>query len=218
MGRLLYPAAGIALVSILSCSNVPVCPATCERATLTSRLVAGQLTFATGSEPPETRTLSYNEFASAAPDSCSVTYLKAEIFRDEFVNGVGPAASCEFGSGYLYVNLHAVGDPRALSAGFHTLAPLRENGFVEVLRPGCLSKGGDGVFTVDVGNATGGVAPYPRLVTGDYARDFTMHVEAVADAMFLGTDCPPTSIVLDLSLTQATSDAVFEPMAQCPCE
>lgn len=219
MGRTVIAGSTLAiLVSILGCSGNESCPAVCERSTLTSRLVSGQVTFATGDESPQTRTLVYDEFGSGGPDACSVGYLRAEVFRSEFVNAVGPSVHCNLDAGYLSVNLHAVGDPRSLAVGRHALAPARERGFVEVRRSTCLSRGADGLFAVDVANATGEAAPYPMLVTGDYARDFTMHVEAVADTIVAGTACAPTSVVLDLSLTQTASDAVFDAMARCPCE
>ena len=218
MGRLLAAASAVvSLVSVFGCTEQDSCPAVCERATLTSRLVSGQITFATGDAPAETRAFSHDEFGSGAPGGCVVGHLQSEVFRDESVNSAGPSVHCDLGTGYLWLDLEAVRDPRSLTVGTHAVTPSPATPLIEVQRSGCLTRGTSGLFTVDVTNAAGGAAPYPMLITGDYARDFSVHVETVSDTTFTG-DCTPTSAVLDVSLTQAASDAVFDPKAECPCE
>jgi hypothetical protein len=210
-------AASLLSMLLVGCTETPSCPAVCERATLTSRLLSGQVTFATGDEPAETRALSHDELGSAAPGGCTVGYLQAEVFPNEFVNGVGPTINCDLGTGTLWLSLHALGDPRALTVGRRTLTPSRDTTVIEFRRASCLDRGTGGLFTVDVTNAIGGAAAYPTLVTGDYARDFSLHMEAVADTTIAGA-CGATTAVLDLSLAQTAADAVFNPMASCGCE
>jgi hypothetical protein len=191
-------------------------------ATVATHLSSGTITFTIGSAASETHTLSYNEYAAPPTGSCNVGNLVDEVFSNEFVNGAGPSVNCFPGQNSIWLNLHQLRDPRVLTAGTHTMTP-DEAGLTFSVAQGigtsyCRVEVTSGTITVDVARAEGGAAAYPTLVTSDYVREFSIHVEAVSSQMVFGSGCAPASVVLDLMLGQTAADAAFDPMASLGCE
>jgi hypothetical protein len=193
-------------------------PCTGPEATITERLVSGTITFTVGNAAPETHALSYSEIAAPLPGACNVGRLLDQVFSNEFVNGIGPSVNCRPAQNWMWLNLHELRDPRALTAGTRTMTPGQAGLTFEVSDGQCRVEATTATVSVDVSRAEGAAAPYPTLVTSDYVREFAIHVETVASQMVSGYGCSPVSAVLDLKLSQTAADAVFQPMAPLPCE
>jgi hypothetical protein len=208
------------VLGVLSSSCSPG-PCTTPRATIATHLFSGTITFTIGNSAPETHALSYSEFIALVPDTCKVRNLIEEVFPDELVNSVDPTVGCEPAQNLMWLDLNHLPDPRALTAGTHTMTPAEAGLAFEVSEmypTQCRVEVTTGTISVDVSRAEGAAAPYPTLVTSDYVREFAIHVETVASQMVYGDSCAPVSAVLDLNLGQTAADAVFDPMAPLPCE
>ena len=73
-------------------------------------------------------------------------------------------------------------------------------------------------MTVTVETATGGPAPYPKMVTDDFVRTFRLDFDT-ATATSAGQPCDlPVTGKVSLHLTQTAADYVYDPDAPCLCE
>ncbi len=76
-------------------------------------------------------------------------------------------------------------------------------------------------MTVMVETATGGAAPYPKLVTDDFERTFRLSFDSstATPTMSDGLACDyPLTAQVSLHLTQTAADYVYDPNAPCICE
>jgi hypothetical protein len=219
----MHPIAFVVCVLGVLSSSCSQNPGSCDgpMATITEHLVSGTITFTIGGGAPETHELSYSEIAAPSPGMCNVGHLIDEVFSDEFVNGAGPSVNCAPAQSSMYLNLHELRDPRGLTAGTRTMTSTEAGLTFEVsegLPAQCRVEVTTATINVDVSRAEGAAAPFPTLVTSDYAREFAIHVETVARQVAFGSGCSPASAVLDLKLSQTAADAFFDPMAHIPCE
>jgi hypothetical protein len=76
------------------------------------------------------------------------------------------------------------------------------------------------IITVTVETATGGAAPYPKMVSDDFERTFRLELDtatATPTANQVACDFPVRTRV-SLHLTQTAADYVYDPDAPCLCE
>ena len=104
-------------------------------------------------------------------------------------------------------------DPRSLPLGARSLSPEDAGLAVAVSGGGgCDLVIAQGTTTIDVTRAEGGAAPYPTIVTSDYARELAVHLESSHD-----NGCNSMSIMVDLELAQRASDYSYDPTTVCGC-
>ena len=86
---------------------------------------------------------------------------------------------------------------------------------LDVLGPShiCAKNVTGGTVTVDVTEQEGKVLPYPDLVTSDYLRRYTIHVEMTGNA----SSCGAISMIADFEVEQAATDVVAHRDAVCYC-
>lgn len=70
-----------------------------------------------------------------------------------------------------------------------------------------------GTVTLDVTQQEGNVVAYPQLVTSDYARRYTIHIELSGN----NASCGTVSFVADVEVEQAAKDVVAHPENVCWC-
>lgn len=186
---------------------------------------AGTLAYQVGSESS-----SANLAVSPSRDrqaTCTTSGLDGEIFKDEFVNTIGPSVRCATPTGYVYVSFEKLGDPRGWVLGARTLRG-RESGLAIELSD-CPAQGpclpceaavDDATVTVVVEQAAGAAAPYPKMVTSDYRRTYRIEIDTGSRTTQNGaTACKPLAIKASLQLEQTAADFVDNPQGQCTaCE
>src|SRR6185503_9516950 len=148
----------------------------CPTSSLTAHLVSGRITFAARGGSVETHDLAtIDQMAMSASDEGTLGLVST------FVTGgmisKYPAVSCRTDQGGISVQLDPVSDPRTLTLGTHKLTP-EQAGLIVAATPACDLAVTLGTTTIEVTRADGTAAPYPAVVTGDYARDFTVHLES----------------------------------------
>jgi hypothetical protein len=77
------------------------------------------------------------------------------------------------------------------------------------------------VLTVTVDAATGGPAPYPKLVTDDFVRSFRLDFDTSSVQATNGAGVPcdfALAAQVSLHLTQTAADYVYAADAPCVCE
>ena len=77
----------------------------------------------------------------------------------------------------------------------------------------------DGTATLTVTRAEGGTAPYPAVVTADFVREFSVHVNGQAPKGLTPIGCvtPAFSVIIDLQFAETAPDAVNYPDLKCGC-
>lgn len=121
--------------------------------------------------------------------------------------------------------LSRLGDFRAWSVGTFTIVATTQNFGIDLAGSAggnCNPATFDGMaMTVTVETATGGAAPYPKMVTDDFVRTFRLAFDTstVAPTTSDGVPCDfPLSAQVSLHLTQAAADYVYDSNAPCQCE
>ena len=207
--------AAVSLVTFfLACSDgaPPIdCPRTpCPTSRLTPHLVSGRIAFSLRGDAVQTHDLvGADPAAMSAVNACDldlVTNFTADGARLQ-----NPVVSCRTAQGHIDVQLAILNDPRMLTLGSHEVAP-DQAGLVVMTRQVCDLVAAQGTTTIDVTRASGTAAPYPGIVTSDYARDLTVHVESSYD-----NGCTSESLVLDLQLTETASDYFYDGTTLCGC-
>jgi hypothetical protein len=229
-------ALGVSLL-LAGCSS-PICAsAKCPTATFDVRALddstvtwtlqglAGEATSAVVPQPP-------------AGGDCSFQFTKGSIYSPRGDAGAEPLIQgffvlvCTDGDrGMFDFVVSQLGDPRLWSVGTFTLAGA--NGSVGsdyspfpatagAVASGCTVATLNGlVMTVTVETATGGAAPYPKLVTDDFERTFrfSFDTSTVTPTTSVGGPCDyPLTAQVSLHLTQTAADYVYDPNARCICE
>jgi hypothetical protein len=197
----------------------------CPRSTFTTQMTSGTLAYKVGSATSATSV----PVSQAAPSdsTCTALNLDGEVFKDEFVNTIGPTVRCETPTGYVYLALEKLGDPRAWPVGTRTLRGAEAGLVLEVAdcpkdAPCFPCKAGvaDASVTVVVEEAAGAAAPYPRMVTADYRRTYRIEVDTGPRSTANGVStCSGVAVALSLHLEQTAARYVDNPHGECtPCE
>jgi hypothetical protein len=123
---------------------------------------------------------------------------------------------CELPESFLEVVMD-MPDVRALGVGSYPISA--ESLALFIQNTSCRSTMSSGSATLVVTRAEGGPAPYPAEVTGDYLREFSVHIEAQALPSSTPNGCvaPTATATVDLEFAGTAADAVNHPDATCLC-
>jgi hypothetical protein len=72
-------------------------------------------------------------------------------------------------------------------------------------------------ISLAITRASGGPLPYPEMVTPDYARDFTIRFQSLADVSVPPSDCANHLPLIEVAFTESAADVVIEPNAVSAC-
>lgn len=162
---------------------------------------------------------------------CSFRYDKGEIragsgaIPDRVIAGFADIQCASVGGGGFSMGIRDPGDFRSWQIGGSQM-PAAQRSVIADVGPsaglGCNGLYFDGMeLTVTVDTATGGPAPFPKVVTDDFARAFRLDFDTstVTPANSRGETCS-TSISAQVSvhLTQTAADYAVYPEASCGCE
>ena len=155
---------------------------------------------------------------------CSFNFPGGQVYQGSEVNLGAITLTCA-ATPYAPFDLtiSGLGDIRDWPAGSFTLVALPRS--VALKWPGATNCGDVSfdllALNVTVEIAAGGSAPFPQLVTGDYARVFRVEFDtaSVTPTKAHGIDCDdfPMSGKVSLHLTQTAADYVANPDAVCRC-
>lgn len=223
-------ARGLALgASLLLAGCSQSCPPSkCPTATTNLRaLDDSTVTWTFRGQPAESAT----GFVAQSPSGadCAFEFNKGWIFPG-FGDGGAETVDSGFsdlicaggGSGHFDFVLSKLGDPRAWSVGTFPLTAAGGSAASDLGSGSCPVAYLNGMtMTVTVETATGGAAPYPKLVTDDFERTFRLSFDSssVTPTMSDGLPCDyPLTAQVSLHLTQTAADYVYDPNAPCICE
>jgi len=212
------------------CSSSPGPCGTCPNAVFDLHsLDASTVTWSVGGAPPET-------VASLVPyppsaGQCSFRYNKGQIIdypganKEQVIAGYFNVQCNSAGGGGFDMAIRDPGDFRSWQASSWQMAAAQGSVIADVgpsAGLGCNGLYFDGMaLTVAVETATGGAAPFPQVVTGDFARTFRLDFDTstVTPANSRGETCATSvSAQVSVHLTQTAADYVVFPNASCGCE
>ena len=193
----------------------------CPRSTFTTQMTAGTLSVQLGSAPSAT-SLAVGQ-GGEPQAACVASGLDGEVFKNEFVNTIGPTVRCTTATGYVYVTFEKLGDPRAWPVGTRTLRGAESGLGIEVSdcpKSGpcfpCKAAVDDVTVTVVVEEAAGAAAPYPKMVTSDYQRAYRIEIDTGTRSTGNGiSTCSSVSVRSSLHLEQTSARYVDDPHAEC---
>ena len=170
--------------------------------------------------------------APAPTGACSYTFDKGKIYP---LGDAGAATlfggwfslRCNGGdAGTFDLSISSLGDFRDWSPGTFTIAPAALDFGIDSFGSGasCTSAGYPGILlTITVEAATGGAAPYPKIVPDDFVRTFRLDFDTsgIAPTKYGGSDSCAFPVVVgpvSLHLTQTAADYSYHPTAPCACD
>jgi len=218
------------LFAAAGCSSSPGSCGICPTASFDLHaLYDSTVTWSIAGEPPQT-------IAGLVPyppsaGQCSFRYSKGYIInyssatRENLIPGVVNIQCDSVGGGGFDMGVRDPGDFRGWQASSWQMAAANGSVIADVGPSGGLGCNGlyfDGMeLTVTVETAAGGPAPFPQVVTDDFARTFRLDFDTstVTPANSRGEACSvPISAQVSVHLTQAAADYVANPNASCGCE
>ena len=194
--------------SALGCSTKrihfepPNCGGPAPYSHLDSRLVAGTVTYPFGDRPAESWTL----VAGSGPPSQG--HCTAFLANTVVPSGTARDGGSGYDDGVLTIScgdaqpwellIHGL-SARSLGMGTFAYPPAQADNpdFTPTVEPlssrlSCLTVTPHRI-SLEITRASGGPAPYPRMVTSDYARDFTVRFEPSLTSRFPTATAPITS-------------------------
>lgn len=206
---------GAAVMGVLSCSSstsdgeqgIP-CPFT----RLTGRVLSGEITFTVGGGVPETHPLRAE--AETGPGDCIVQIITDEM--PDTNNGITAPGrvyvACETGQATVIVVQDIIA-PWRLGPGDQAVA--QDPPYGELHTRACDAGGQLGTTTIDVEQGVGGSAPYPAVVTPDYQRVYTIHIEVATTVDSGFPPCVMMSATINARFSETAADAVNYPENRC---
>jgi hypothetical protein len=206
-----------------SCGN-----GTCPTATFDLRALDDTtVTWTFEGAPPHTTTGLVSGYYPPSGTDCLFSFTKGRIIDhgdaapEGLVEGFFSLACSAGDRGVLDFVVSDLGDFRDWSGGSFTIFATKRNFGVDGAG-GCGVGYFDGMaMTVTVEAAIGGAAPYPKLVTDDFARTFRLEFDTSTVPAINGNNEPchvPFVAQVSAHLTQTAADYVYDPNAQCFCE
>jgi hypothetical protein len=187
------------------------------------------VTWSVAGAPPQTIT-GLVPYPPAAGE-CSFRYTKGWIFGssganpDRVLSGYVNIQCDSTGGGGFDMGIRDPSDFRNWQVGSSQM-PVAHGDVIADVGPssglGCNGLYFDGMaLNVTVDTATGGPAPFPKVVTDDFARTFRLDFDTstVTPTRSSGETCAVSvSAQVSVHLTQSAADYVVSPNASCVCE
>lgn len=221
-------AAATALVSAGCSHKCGYVPGSCPSATFDLRALDGNVTWTYQGAAPATAARLVP--APAPAGACSFTFEKGNVQEfngDAMLSGGYGNLTCNGGdAGRFEVDISELGDFRSWSLGTFTITPSTRNFGVDLIgaRTSCNYADYPGIpFNVTVETATGGAAPYPKMVTSDFVRTFRLDFDTtgISPTKYDSADACDFPVVVgpvSLHLAQTAADYRYDATASCPCE
>ena len=236
-GRKEYFTLGCLFLASCSSSNEMCGKLGCPTATFNLHALDDSTVTWTFSDPPSQTATGFVS-GQPADGQCSFTYHQGHVFPAHADGGVESLAPGYFsiactGGEWEDFDLLGwdLGDPRYWSTGtFVRVTSKRDFGSDCLSCPQTAGTTGKPCTVVDfddlqvnvvVETATGGAAPYPKMVTDDFVRIFRLDLDTstATPKMSTGEACDyPVTLRISLHLTQSAADYVYDPQAPCICE
>jgi len=190
----------------------------------------GAVTWSVAGAPPETAASLVPNPPS--PGQCAVRYSKGEVIdypsanQEKVIGGVAYIQCASVGGGGFVIGVRDPGDLRSWQASSWQMAAAKGSVIADVGPSSGL--GCNGLYfdqmelTVTVETATGGAAPFPQVVTDDFARTFRLDFDtSTVTPVKNGNPCDASvslSAQVSVHLTQTAADYAVFPNASCGCE
>jgi hypothetical protein len=214
----------------------PICDASCPTATFDLRVVSDSaVTWSIQGSPRQT--IGVVPYPSSSSD-CTFEQIWGSIYPEgdagaDKLLGSWYLRCTGAGAGQFNFLVADLGDFRDLSAGTFTKVARAHSIGVDYYPNMSQPVGPAGiacnvatylegiVLTVTVDTATGGRAPYPKLVTDDFVRTFRVDFDTSSVQATNGNGIPcdfALAAQVSLHLTQTAADYVYDADAPCSCE
>jgi hypothetical protein len=180
----------------------------------------GTITFTVGGGVPETHVVSPSD-ASVTPLSrsgtCAVAGPTTVVSPSDAINPGEIWVECEPAVGSLLLSA-AIPDVRDLGVGTYASLVGPPMLLFQKTAP-CTGPANSGANTIEITRAEGGAAAYPAAVSGDYVREFSIHMQAEQSAATGGNGCanPAVTVTADLRFVVEAASAVNDPNGLCGC-
>jgi hypothetical protein len=215
----------------------PVCGGSCPTATVALRVVSDSaVTWSFQGSPPQTVGVLPDPSSSsdcAFDETSGLIFPVADGGGGTVVGGYFAVRCTGAGAGQFDFVVSRLGDLRNWSAGTFTIVAPAVSVGVDHYSKTAQPVGPAGtacnvstylaglVVTVTVDTATGGPAPYPKLVTDDFVRSFRLDFDtsSVRGTTAAGVPCDfALAAQVSLHLTQTAADYVYDANGPCFCE
>lgn len=205
-----------------SCRDKNECGTDCPRASARVRLVQGTATIVALDGTESILKVISGPASRTEVGTCTLLGLDAEVFSDNEVGGPInlDCHTSNFERG-TFTFAGVVRDPRSLAAGI-----TQTSDFWWIGCPDPVPSNLTGLtMTVSVEQALGDIAPYPAMVTADYARRYTVALDTGATDCSLSSapaGCPICQqierMTLSMALEQTAADYSYTERGACLCD